>query len=121
MSRTGPRLVAAAVVGAVVGGCGADVSRYEQTWETPHADTTCVEWTTEMTKQQQFAMAADLLTAARINDDEEASFPEDQTFEEMQAGIQELCEADLGYSADEPAIPALGLIVYSDDRERFAP
>ncbi len=110
-----PLVVAATACGS------ADVDQYEQTWETPYQDTTCVQWTGEVTDQQQFVMAADMLTAMRLNDDEDAEFPDDQLFNEMVGGIQALCEEEIGFDADERSIPALALIFYSSDRERFAP
>ena len=99
-----PLVVAATACGS------ADVDQYEQTWETPYQDTTCVQWTGEVTDQQQFVMAADMLTAMRLNDDEDAEFPDDQLFNEMVGGIQALCEEEIGFDADERSIPALALI-----------
>lgn len=100
---------------------GGDTSRYEQTWEKPYEETTCVDWMTEMTEEQQFAMSADLLTALRLDEDPDAEFASDELFAEMLGGIQGLCDADLGYPDGEKRIAAMALLVYSDNRARLGP
>jgi hypothetical protein len=46
---------------AVLSACSDKSDTYEQTWPKSYITTTCVEWTSQMSDDQQFAAAADLI------------------------------------------------------------
>jgi hypothetical protein len=55
------RAALAALVGfAALSACAPRSETYEQSWPKPYGETTCAEWATQMSDDQQFAAAADL-------------------------------------------------------------
>ena len=68
-----------------------ETSKYEQTWGAAYTDTTCDDWNTLMTSAQQFAAAADILTAARNKIDGGEGLPPDSLISEFQAGVTNVC------------------------------
>jgi hypothetical protein len=91
---------------------GADdsASKYTQTWGKQYSDTTCSDWNGEMTGQQQFAAAADILTSARNKIDDGSGLPSDALVREFEGGITTVCveptmtltDATYGLYATEP-------------------
>jgi hypothetical protein len=56
------RAALVALVGfAALASCAGRSETYEQTWREPYSETTCAEWTSTMTDDQQFAASADLV------------------------------------------------------------
>ncbi|GAB3447195.1 hypothetical protein GCM10027517_30640 [Phycicoccus ginsengisoli] len=57
--------------GGRAGGCGSggaassSSDKYEQTWTTSYAKTTCADYTQTMTVKQRWVMAADMLVSSR--------------------------------------------------------
>lgn len=66
-------------------------SKYAQTWPKSYSDTTCSDWTAEMSPQQRFAGAADMLTSARNKGDEAEGLPPDALISEFEDGITNVC------------------------------
>lgn len=93
-------------------GSGGDdsTSKYTQTWSKQYSDTTCADWNNEMTAQQQFAAAADILTSARNKIDDGTGLPSDALIREFEGGITNVCveptmtltDATYGLYATEP-------------------
>jgi len=90
----------AAVVGiAVVAALGRDdgtedaagSSAYEQTWSQSSSETTCAEWAADMTAQQRFAAAADMLTGARNRGDGGQGVPDDSLIRRFEVDVSEGC------------------------------
>ncbi|MFF7681443.1 hypothetical protein ACFZA2_01690 [Microbacterium sp. NPDC007973] len=69
-------------------------SKYEQTWSSPYSETTCAEWAGEMTRQQRFAAAADILAAAWARIEDSDRFPPDSLIQRFQAGVDSACDID---------------------------
>lgn len=67
------------------------VSKYTQTWSKDYASTTCAQWRRAMSDEQQFAAAADILTAARNKIDGGTGLPSDSLIIEFQGGITTSC------------------------------
>ena len=67
------------------------VSKYTQTWSKQYSDTSCAEWNTDLTGQQQFAAAADMLTSARNKIDDGTGLPADSLIQEFERGITNVC------------------------------
>lgn len=67
------------LVATLVVACQADtdVLRFAQTWEEPLDETSCQQWTEEMTGAQRYAAAAELLLDAR---GDQTGFPSDGQF-----------------------------------------
>lgn len=66
-------------------------SRYEQTWSESYSDTTCSDWSSRMTDDQQFAAAADALVGIWSRIENSDRFPSDALIEEFQSGVTEVC------------------------------
>ena len=85
-------------------------SKYTQTWSKQYSETTCSDWSGEMTGQQQFAAAADILTSARNKIDNGTGLPSDVLIREFEGGITNVCveptttltNATYGLYATEP-------------------
>lgn len=90
-------------------------SKYEQTWSKAYKDTTCDEWLTQMSSQQQFAAAADMLTGARNKGDGGSGLPPDALISDFQAGVTNVCVIPTMTLTDA----AVGL--YLTDRDRYKP
>lgn len=67
--------------------------KYRQTWAIPYSQTTCSQFKVEMTAQQQWAMAADMLTNAR-NVDSNTGLPPDSMISEFEGGLHNACVID---------------------------
>ena len=85
-------------------------SKYTQTWSKQYSDTTCSDWNDEMTEQQHFSAAADILTSARNKLDDGTGLPSDALIREFEDGITNVCveptmtltDATYGLYATEP-------------------
>ena len=66
-------------------------NKYAQTWERSYSETTCADWTGEMTAQQKFAAAADILVAAWTKIEGSSQFPDDSMINEFRDGIGTAC------------------------------
>ena len=92
-----------------------DNDKYEQTWPKSYSSTTCREWDAEMTREQQWAAAADMLTGARNTGDGGEGLPPDLLVDEFMGGITTACVVpDMS-----PAEVGAGL--YLTERARFRP
>ncbi|MCS5732892.1 hypothetical protein [Herbiconiux daphne] len=69
----------------------AAVDKYTQTWTASYSETTCDDWLNVMTPAQQFAGAADILTAARNKIDGGTGLPSDSLIDEFAEGINNVC------------------------------
>jgi hypothetical protein len=98
MSRALPVLTAVLAALTALGGCSStgsnDSDKYTQTWPAAYSATTCAEWHDEMTAAQQWAAAADMLTAARNKGDGGTGLPPDTLVDEFRSGIGLACEAE---------------------------
>lgn len=85
-------------------------SKYTQTWSKQYSDTTCSDWNDEMSEQQHFSAAADILTSARNKLDDGTGLPSDALIREFEDGITNVCveptmtltDATYGLYATEP-------------------
>lgn len=73
----------------------AEDSRYTQTWATAYADTTCDQWLGEMTGQQTWAAAADILTSSRNKVDGGSGLPPEALITSFEQDVTEGCSADV--------------------------
>ena len=94
---------------------GADISKYDQTWTTSYSSTTCGQWLGEMTEQQRWAAAADMLLGARSKDGD-ADLPPDDLVTAFGSGIANVCEVESSVSITDVAVE-----LYLAERSRFAP
>jgi len=69
----------------------ADTSKYNQTWQTDYASTTCDDWLSQMTSSQRFAASADILTSARNKIDGGRGLPSDSLIDEFTDGLDNVC------------------------------
>jgi hypothetical protein len=78
------------LVATLVVACQADtdVLRFAQTWEVPLDETSCQQWTEDMTGAQRYAAAAELLLEAR---GDETGFPSDGQFAYFLSRIDVAC------------------------------
>ncbi|MET7648358.1 hypothetical protein ABZS83_33000 [Streptomyces sp. NPDC005426] len=65
--------------------------KYEQTWPTRYADTTCGDYLTAMDDHQRWVLAADMLSGARKTDGA-AGLPADSEVDRFQQDIATACE-----------------------------
>lgn len=90
--------------------------KYKQTWAKSYAATTCAEWRSTMTSQQQWAAAADMLTAARNKDGEKSRMPPDDLITKFQGGVGNACSA-----TSTSNIAEIGAVLYLTERLTFRP
>lgn len=106
-----------AIVAATSGNRGDEVSAddpYRQTWVKAYSDTTCADWASEMTDQQQFAASADILTSAWQRIEGSSDFPPDALIREFREGVSTVCVEPTMTLTD-----ASGLLYLTEPR--FAP
>ncbi|WP_248582558.1 hypothetical protein [Nocardioides sp. InS609-2] len=89
---------------------GTDVGKYEQTWPRAYSETTCDDWADEMTGQQHFAAAADMLTSARNKIDGGEGLPPDSLIERFQSDIASTCQIEGTLTITDAVY-----VVYNDD------
>lgn len=65
--------------------------KYEQTWSTPYASTTCGDYLTAMDDHQRWVLAADMLSGARKTDGA-TDLPADSDVDRFQQDIATACE-----------------------------
>lgn len=119
------RLAAAAlaVCVALAGACGSgDTSdavpeKYKQTWAKSYRATTCTDWQGQMTAEQRWAAAADMLTGARSKDGSD-DLPPDELVDTFEAGVTTVCSTP---SMDTLNLAEVGATLYLTERARFAP
>lgn len=90
-------------------------SKYVQTWPKAYSDTTCEDWVGPMTRAQNFAAAADMLTAARNKRDGGAGVPSDALISEFEDGITRACVIPTMVLTD------VAVELYLTDHQRFKP
>lgn len=98
-----------AILGALVlAGCTSHSTpvddKYEQTWTTPYSETTCSAYLNEMTTQQRWAAAADMLAGARNKMDGGSGLPSDDLVTRFAADIAEGCSGGPVAKLTEAAI-----------------
>ena len=96
-------------------GESSEVSKYVQTWPEDYSSTTCSEWNTEMTDQQQFAAAADMLSGARDKGDGGTGVAPDALIENFQGGVTRSCVMPTASLAE------VGAGLYLTERDTFRP
>lgn len=122
------RLITTAVIltaGLLLAGCAStddgsgagtsSTSKYDQTWDTSYAETTCTQWLEEMSPQQRFAAAADMLTGARNKGDGGDGLPSDDLINEFKAGVDNACVEPTAKLAE------IGAALYLTERSTFRP
>jgi hypothetical protein len=92
-----------------------DTGKYDQTWPKSYGDTTCDEWSGEMTDAQQWTAAADMLTGARNKGDGGKGLPPDSLVDEFQGGVSTACVVPSMTLTD------VGVGLYLTERSRFQP
>ena len=107
--------VSCAVRGVSTSSSSSSTTKYDQTWPKSYSNTTCTEWNSDMTSQQQFAAAADMLTGARNKGDGGTGLPADAMISDFQLGLTTVC-----------VVPSLSLAevgagLYLSERDRFRP
>ena len=68
-----------------------DTSKYTQSWPKQYSDTTCTEWSTDLSPSQRFAASADMLTGARNKGDGGTGLPADSMIDDFSVGISSVC------------------------------
>lgn len=110
---------------AATTGCSAESSddssspeadnKYEQTWSKSYSATTCTEWLQDMTPEQQFAAAADMLTGARNKGDGGSGLPPDSLIDEFEQGVGTACVIPT------EDIASIAAVLYLTERDTFQP
>jgi hypothetical protein len=104
--------LAATLCAIALGACAGGDARREQTWPQGYGATTCHEWRKEMTAQQRWVAAAEILLTARRADGG-AALPRDGQVGSFARDISRTC---LGRSA---VVSDVGLGVYIIDKPRY--
>lgn len=94
---------------------GSATGKYDQSWSKSYDTTTCSEWLEEMSSQQRFAAAADMLTGARNKGDGGSGLPADDLIRQFESGLDNACVIPTATLAETAAA------LYLTDRERFRP
>ncbi len=89
--------------------------KYEQTWPKSYSSTTCHEWNAEMTADQRWAAAADMLTGARNKGDGGQGVPPDSLVDEFMGGTTRACVVP------DMSLAEVGAGLYVTERARFRP
>jgi hypothetical protein len=104
------------VVLLVVAGCSSGSSgpgKYEQTWRTSYASTTCADWQRELDGHERWVAAGDMLTAARSDDVR----PSDDLIDSFAKFIASDCTE---ISPPTRSIAAVAAQIYAEERQIFA-
>jgi hypothetical protein len=102
--------------GSSTGSSGTSVDdKYDQTWSKSYSRTTCGEWNGEMTADQQWAAAADMLTSARNKGDGGQGLPPDYLVDAFVGGIDAVCVVR------DMSLAEAGASLYLTERARFRP
>lgn len=88
---------------------------YVQTWERSYSDTNCAQWKHEMTEQERFAGAADILVSAWQKFDSSADFPSDSLIRQFRNSISLAC-ANPAHSVSDVAYA-----VYVGEADTYQP
>jgi hypothetical protein len=90
------RPLAGLVVLAVLplAGCGGGEDKYEQTWDTAYSSTTCDQFADEMTDDERFVMAADMIAGTANDENPNAGLPPDSLVDDVVSQMSTACEAD---------------------------
>lgn len=89
--------------------------KFTQTWTKPYNQTTCAEFKSDMSEQQRWTMAADMLVNAQQVDDSDADLPKDALISEFEAGLNTACVIDTMSMAE------VGAGLYITEQDRFRP
>ncbi len=89
--------------------------KFEQTWPKSYGETTCGEWESAMTVDQQRVAAADMLVGAQSRDGGN-SLPSDSLIEAFRRDISVACEAEATLTINEIAAG-----VYVIGRDQYRP
>ena len=100
---------------STVTGTSVDDDKYDQTWSGSYSSTTCAEWNAEMTGDQQWAAAADMLTSARNKRDGGQGLPPDYLVDRFVGGIDAVCVVR------DMSLAEAGASLYLTERDRFRP
>jgi len=85
-------LALVAVAGCTGTGTAASATgKYDQTWTTGYADTTCADWDGKMTEHQRWVAAADMLVNGRKTWDIDA-MPADSLVDTFEGDITQGCD-----------------------------
>lgn len=95
-----------------------DSSKYTQTWSKDYSATSCKDWNDRMTDHQQFAAAADMLSAARDKRDGGSGVAPDDLIEQFQTDVTAVCTTNVGSRED---IAEVGASVYLSGRSHYRP
>jgi hypothetical protein len=95
-------LVVALAGVAVLAACSDRSDTYQQTWPSAYEETTCAEWTTQMSDDQQFAAAADLM-GDHLWDNGATERPDYQPILDFQSVLGQACAAKPTASVAEVA------------------
>lgn len=81
-------------------------TRYVQTWEKPYGETSCREFTQQMTRQQSFVLAGDMLVRAQRTTEPDA-VPSDEQIEAFSLALTVACaEWPIAESMTMPEVAA---------------
>jgi hypothetical protein len=94
-------------------------SKYTQTWSKSYQATTCTEWTSQMTGQQRFAAAADMLAGARNKGDRGSGLPPEALIVRFQNDVTEGCSVPA--TAEQLTVAAAGASVYLIGHDTYRP
>ena len=97
------------------GGSGETGGKYDQTWTTSYQATTCEQWLNQMSPQQRFAGAADMLTGARNKGDGGTGVPGDDLVNEFKREVDNAC------TDPTASLATVGAEVYLAGRSMFRP
>lgn len=89
--------------------------KFEQTWPKDYGRTTCREWNNEMSQNENFVAAADILVGSQGVDSDDAGLPDDELIEQFRDGITNACV--------EPSMKVneIGALLYLTERATFKP
>ena len=117
----GAQLALAAAIALVVGACsgesagtdaGTASDEFGQTWSKAYSDTTCAEYKSQMTTDQQRVMAADMLVGAR-SVDKVTTMPSDEMIGTFRDGLTTACVLDTAKMSE------MGAALYLTEKDRW--
>lgn len=107
------RFATVLVAGVLAASCASSqpvaVDKYDQTWATSYADTTCTDWNSKMSEHQRWVAAADMLVNGRKTWGID-SMPADSLVDTFEDDLDQGCEPNM-VSSDSITDIATGLLL----------
>lgn len=90
--------------------------KFKQTWPKSYGSTTCAQWATDMSENQRFVAAADMLSNAQQQDTKGAGLPSDGLITQFEGDISEACQP-----IQSATIVDVATALYLTARDQYGP